>query len=576
MHRLGWAVLLALLLALFVGALTFDKRSWPAFAGDEATYLMLAESLAWDADIHYGRTDYERFLAHWQRPPDGLILQSSDGGRTLTYGKPALYSLAVAPFVRLAPRRGIVIANVVFLGLAACWAAGALRAAAESAAPWLVACFVFASVAFAHVFWAHPDLFLMDLVAIALALVYGGEEPHGPQFDDRGERRFTWRWLAAGILLGAVLACRPFYGALLLPAAAAVPAGRRRRGWAALAGGSLAAVLLTVGTDFAARGSFTSYGAERLSFESATGFPGVTAQAASWSERIAARGGPGSWVAPDRLLPYRFDGRLWAYDTLYLAAGRHLGLFPYYAPALLGLLLFRPQRGRVFLLLAVGLVAAGFFAVRPFNFYGGGGALANRYLLPAYPALWFLAARPARLRSTVAAALVAAPFLWPLWLAPRAFPWTPEGGYRYVSNVARRLLPYETTQSHLKPGGAEDFVHHGLWIKPLGTETRAIGGGAAIGCFRGTAPFCGELLVGSERPLSALRLRQTSGAPLRVRATGGVVAASADPAGGSRLALGEPYARHRMWWLAPDVYIYRLVLEAPQAATFELEAEGAS
>jgi len=131
MHRAGWAVLLGLLIALLAGAFTFDKRAWPVFAGDEATYLMLGESLAWDFDIHYGRGDYDRFLAHWQRPPDGLILQSSDNGATMTYGKPALYSLALAPFLRLSPLRGAAIANALFLAFAACAAAAGLRGAVD-------------------------------------------------------------------------------------------------------------------------------------------------------------------------------------------------------------------------------------------------------------------------------------------------------------------------------------------------------------------------------------------------------------------------------------------------------------
>src|SRR5262245_62634255 len=43
------------------------------------------------------------------------------------------------------------------------------------------------------------------------------------------------------------------------------------------------------------------------------------------------------------------------------------------------------------------LAAAGcFLLTRPFNFYGGGGAIANRYFLPLYPAFWFAAGRPAR------------------------------------------------------------------------------------------------------------------------------------------------------------------------------------
>jgi hypothetical protein len=113
----------------------------------------------------------------------------------------------------------------------------------------------------------------MDLVAVALALVYGGEEPRGPQFDDRGERRLPLALAPRRRADRAVLTCRPFYGALLIPAAAAVPPGRRRRGWTSLAAGAGLAILVVVGADLAARGFFTSYGAERLSFESATAFP---------------------------------------------------------------------------------------------------------------------------------------------------------------------------------------------------------------------------------------------------------------------------------------------------------------
>ena len=38
----SWAVLGLLLAAMLVGALTFDRRSWPGLVGDEATYLMQA------------------------------------------------------------------------------------------------------------------------------------------------------------------------------------------------------------------------------------------------------------------------------------------------------------------------------------------------------------------------------------------------------------------------------------------------------------------------------------------------------------------------------------------------------
>ena len=73
-----------LLAATLAGAATFDRRSWPGLVGDEATYLMQAQSLAWDHDLRYSRRDYDRFVEQWGTRPEGLILQSGDGGRTLT------------------------------------------------------------------------------------------------------------------------------------------------------------------------------------------------------------------------------------------------------------------------------------------------------------------------------------------------------------------------------------------------------------------------------------------------------------------------------------------------------------
>src|ERR1700710_1183902 len=178
---LSWAVLGLLLAATLVGALTFDRRSWPGLVGDEATYLMQAQSLAWDFDVRYSRRDFDRFVAQWGTPPDGLILQSGDGGRTLVYAKPAAYALWIAPFLRLSPTRGAAIANTLLLAFAALLAARTLERRLGPAAPLWVAAWIFASVTFAYVFWAHSDLFLMSLVAIALALAYGTPRDGEPE-----------------------------------------------------------------------------------------------------------------------------------------------------------------------------------------------------------------------------------------------------------------------------------------------------------------------------------------------------------------------------------------------------------
>ena len=220
MRRAAWVVLLLLLAAVLVGAATFDRRTWPSLVGDEATYLMAAESLAWDRDLRYERADYDRFFARWGVQPDGLILQSGDGGRSLFFSKPAGYSVFLAPFVRLSPRHGPWVANALLLALAAVAAARALSRRLGAAAPLWVAAFVFASVSFAYVFWAHPDLFLACLAALALALVYDREP---------GSAAPAWRFAAAGALLALVVLSRPLYVPMLLPVVLAAPLGARRR-----------------------------------------------------------------------------------------------------------------------------------------------------------------------------------------------------------------------------------------------------------------------------------------------------------------------------------------------------------
>ena len=46
MKQTFWAILGLLLAATLAAAATLDRRAWPTFVGDEATYLMEAQSLA--------------------------------------------------------------------------------------------------------------------------------------------------------------------------------------------------------------------------------------------------------------------------------------------------------------------------------------------------------------------------------------------------------------------------------------------------------------------------------------------------------------------------------------------------
>lgn len=552
--RLGQAALALLLLILLVLACRLDRSQRP-LVGDEATFAMQAESLAFDLDLRYTRADYDRFVGLWGRPPDGLILQSTDGGRTLTYGKPALYAFAIAPFVRLSPLQGAAVANVFFLALAVVAAGRALRPVVGAAIPWWLLCWVFASVSFAYVFWEHAEVFLLAAVAIAYALVYGAT----PEREPASPRRDLLRFAVAGALLAAVGATRVFYLALLVPLWLATPAPRRGPRRAALAAGVILLLLASGVGRLASGGDWSGYGGERRGFYPRTGYPEVEFPASAWPQVLEKLGNT-AWTQ-EGAIPWNRSLRLWVWDAWYFVFGRNVGVLPYFLPLLLGALAYRPERGRWAIPLAVAAGMAGFVLVRPHNFYGGVGAIGDRYFLPFYPAFWFLAARPesarsARARSALAVSLLAALFLWPLWREPELFPVGEDGRYAYVTPVAERLLPYETTLSHV-PGG-QDVGREGLWLRMVN---------GAVGR-EGDTPWLragewGELLIGSPAPLSEVRLDFRPSAPAKLEVDGGELRPLSGPAGEFVVSFARPSARHPMWWTTDDYFLYRLRLRLP-------------
>lgn len=565
----SWAVLVLLLLATFLGALTFRRSAegWPGTVGDEATYAMQAASLAWDLDLAYTRADYDRYVEHWGANPDGLILQSRDGGERLVYGKPPLYALAVAPFVRIAPVRGAGVANALFLALAAVLAASTLERRLGDGAPLWVAVFVFGSVAFVYVFWVHADAFLMACVAAGFALAYRGVEAPddappelwGGDLAEDPAWRFVGRWILVGALVGVPAAFRPLYLPLLLPVALAVPRERRRSGLLALAAGALGLILLSGVVQWGAGGTWSAYMGERRGFYDHTGYPEVDFPPSQWSASLEEWGNR-SWIHSETF-DFLLDPWLLGWDAVYFFVGENVGILPYFLPLLLALLAFQRGSGRGWIPVAVLVASAAFVVVMPFNFFGGTGAVGNRYFLPLYPALWFLAARPLRtgwLQTMVLpmTVLAAGCFLAPVLFAPRAFPVAEDGRYHHPTELARRVLPYETTQSHI-PGG-RDVEHHGLWLKFLTPGIGPEGGSLRL---RGDHE---SLLVGFPEPLDGLQMTLGSNAPIDLEIGGAELAHQTfrpDRSIEVFARLKDPRAVHPMWWSDSAFYLYALTFQ---------------
>ena len=546
------AVLWALVMVLTTAVAAFDPADWPYTVGDEGVYSMQAQSLAFDFDFRYEESDYRRYQRTTGKVPDPLILQSVDGGETLVYSKPVFYSLFLAPFVRFAPERGPIVANLVLLILAALLLECLLLQRVGADGPLVAAFLLFFSVTFGHVFWVHADLFYLVVTAAGLCCL-------DPWLE--GKKPSLLRLAAGGVLLATAGAGRPFYLAVLLAVLlAAAPTLRRawgRRNAAIVLG---AALVLLAGSAWAHRasgGAWSPYVGERQGFSSATGYPDIDFDREGWPELLAVRG-DASWVREGFLLP-SFDAALLGHNVVYAFLGRSVGIVPYFLPLVLACACLRPGSRRRWLLAGVGLGLLAFLFKSPYNFYGGAGAIANRWFLPLYPVCWFLIERPPSRRWLVASSLMAALFVAPLWWSAASFPVeidadTGAQRLRYVSPAAKRLLPLETSQVHL--GSAPGEIQHGdLRVRLIGSGVWPHGDDG----IRYRPGADGELQIGSPVPLASLTVELV---PVETGAGEAVSIVVERP---------RRIARHRYWYGAIPLNYYRLTLpEIPEGGDRDL------
>ena len=359
------------------------------------------------------------------------------------HGKAFAYSVAAAPFVRVAGLNGLLLFNyLMFCGVCA----GAyLYLAAQSpkgiAALFGVGFFV-ASIVPIYVTWLTPEIFNLSLVFGAYFLCFYKEVGSPESVASR------WRWLFHGrsdlvgaALLGIAIYSKPLNALLIAPLALHLWCQRK---WArgVLIGITCAGVAAgAFGMNAAVTGEFNYQGGERKSFYGT--FPFET-PAIEFSNR-------GIDYATDQVASEVVvdAGVFWSRfrDNLqYFFVGRYAGLVPYYFPGVLAILLFllRRERRRVWQTLALLGVAATVIVLLvtlPYTWAGGGGGPGNRYFISIYPALLFVVP-PGAPAWSAGASWMGMLFLTPALVQPfvtAAHPW------RHAKHGLFRLLPVEMT-----------------------------------------------------------------------------------------------------------------------------------
>ncbi len=405
--RIAAAVLLIVLVA---AALSIDVvKTGQGNKSDEATYVMMALSLAYDHDLTYERRDLERYTGIYRWGPDGVFLKRGKqmrvrlGGRwpfvhlgrtpdprpdRLYFGKAFVYSVAAAPFVRAFGLNGMLVFHVL-LAFCAC-VCGYLFLVARSgpiAALLYTLAFVGATCVPVYMVLLTPEMFNFSLVVFAYFLwLYKEVAPEGRAAWLRG----AWTDVAAAVLLGIVTFSKVTHAPLVAPLV--LWAVWRRQVKTGLMVGAVA--LLVAGGLFtvnaAVTGEFNYQGGDRKTCVAHFPFEGGSDNV--WSTRCLAmvtdEGNVTEGIFTD------FGGRL-SRNLEYFVVGRHFGFVPYFFPGALSVVLWltsaeRTRPWRVFTFLAVAGAVIALLVFAPFTWSGGGGPSGNRYFMSLYGAVFFL------------------------------------------------------------------------------------------------------------------------------------------------------------------------------------------
>jgi hypothetical protein len=460
--------LVAATLLLLVGsmvALSIDvPRTLLGIKGDEATYVAMAMSLAYDGDLVYDSGDEERFFAVYNSGPEGIYLKKGvrsffelngvapyvhrgtyPEGRDdrLFFGKAYISSVFAAPFVLVAGVNGILWFNVMLLaGVLLCaYRFIAARAPAVVALPYALG-FLGASIVPLYAAWLSAEVFNFAVVFFAYFLWFYKDVASPPSTRVGVWIRSPSSDIVAAGLLGLAVFSKFMPAMLIAPPVFHLL--RQRRFRHALVVGFLAAGVSWVafGLNAAVTGELNYQGGLDRKYVAGE-FPFEPGN--NWDD-LGVDVATNTLVVEDPLDPVEFLTLLF-HNLRYFVFGRHFGFLPFFFPGIVAvLLLLRARRQALawqWVTLATAVSVAVFLAAwMPFTWSGGGGPSGNRYYLTVYPLFLFLTPPLTRLAPVVASWLGGWLFIGQILVNPFVSAKQP---YLAPERGILRLLPVELT-----------------------------------------------------------------------------------------------------------------------------------
>ena len=382
--------------------------------GDEATYVSMALSVAFDHDLSYQRRDLERYWGLYRFGPNGIFLKRGEqwhvrltgrppfvhlnrsaDARTdrVSFGKALIYPVAVAPFVRVLGLNGFLVFHVLLLfGIGVCgYYFLATRAKPATALTFTLA-FILATVVPIYAVFLTSDLFNLALVFFAYFFWLYKEVAPAEGF--RMLRGLGSDILAA-VLIGMAAYSKVLPAALIGPIVLLFWWRRRYRDGVIVALAFAAVTAGLFGVNAFTTGEFNYQGGDRRTFYSE--FP-LDSPQDTWDHLVEVHHGVEMTTNDsdaDNVLDRSEFLNRFEHNVEYFFIGRHFGFVPYFFPGVIALLLWlasdrRFEAWRVLSFLALAGSTVALLVFFPYTWSGGGGPPGNRYFLSLYPVLFFL------------------------------------------------------------------------------------------------------------------------------------------------------------------------------------------
>jgi hypothetical protein len=411
--------------SLFVN---IQARQRGGFFSDESAYYSITQSIAYDFDLKYTKTDIYRIKKNYGIPQGIFIKKGRDGN--LYFSKSFIYPLFAAPFFRIFGVNGFFIFHSILLLIIMIYGyLISFRYYKSKIGIGYILLFIFGSVAWLYFFWITADFFNFSMVFISYLIF----------FYYKDEEKNIIPLILSAFILGIVTFSKPPNIFLTLPMLYYIVFKKKsfKKFILYSAFYILPAVLLFT-VQYSFTGDWNFMGGERKSFYYR--FP-LEQKNYTFDKLGIKMSSSNYWQR------YYITPKIFFLNLIYFFIGRYTGLLIYGLPGLIFLILFLFRRERnslkhiIILTFFIEIIV--YIGMAPDNYFGGAGSLGNRYGLNFFPLLFFLFPEKIDLKKIFYIAAVALLFLAPAFFEPLFYS-------AYTGELSKtpvlRMFPPEITQ----------------------------------------------------------------------------------------------------------------------------------